>query len=233
MAAETGGARFQEIVRNAANEQPIDTSMFSSIFGQNRSDYASLISAGVPSVFFTDANGPCYHTAQDEYDVVDFYKLEQQIATSLAVTRELANTSNPPTFVGNAPLATFDDAVVFARVVNRAYVDRSRFSADDQATINRVRDAAHEARGRGPGGVQRRRHRAAARRRGRHGEPAHPRKLRRLPGALTAGGGAEPGPGAVDRARSAGGALGAPPDGAEPVPPDQGAAGADHGPVEP
>ena len=64
----------------AADEQPLDTSMFSSIFGQYRSDYASLISAGVPSVFFTDANGPCYHTAQDEYDVVDFYKLEQQIS---------------------------------------------------------------------------------------------------------------------------------------------------------
>ena len=39
---------------------------------------------------------------------------------SLAVTRELASTSNPPAFVGNAPLATFDDAVVFARAVNRA-----------------------------------------------------------------------------------------------------------------
>ena len=144
VAAETGGARFQEIVRAAANDQTLDTSMFSSVFGQFRSDYASLINVGVPSVFFTDANGPCYHTAQDEYGVVDFFKLEQQIATSLAVTRELANTSNPPAFVGNAPLANFDDAVVFARVVNRAYVDRSRFSAEDQATIVRVRDAAQK-----------------------------------------------------------------------------------------
>ncbi len=144
VAAETGGARLQEIVRGAADDQTLDTSMFSSIFGQGRSDYASLINARVPSVFFTDANGPCYHTAQDEIDIVDFFKLEQQTATSLAVTRALANTPSPPTFVGNAPLATFDDAVVFARLVNRAYVDRSRFSAADQATIVRVRDAAQK-----------------------------------------------------------------------------------------
>ena len=65
----------------------------------------------MPTVFFTDANGPCYHTVDDEIGVVDFDKLDEQIAISLAVTRELASTSNPPAFVPGTPLATFDDAV--------------------------------------------------------------------------------------------------------------------------
>ena len=32
-------------------------------------------------MFFTDATGPCYHTIDDEVAVVDFSKLEQEIAT--------------------------------------------------------------------------------------------------------------------------------------------------------
>ena len=32
----------------------------------------------MPNVFFSDSTGPCYHTAQDEVGVVDFWKLDQQ-----------------------------------------------------------------------------------------------------------------------------------------------------------
>ena len=67
--------------------------MLSTIFGQGRSDYVSFLGASVPSVFFTDATGPCYHTAQDEIDIVDFDKLDQQIAIALRVTRDLANAA--------------------------------------------------------------------------------------------------------------------------------------------
>ena len=55
------------------------TAMFSLIFGQGRSDHAALVSAGVASVFFTDANNGCYHTVNDDITAVDFPKLEQQI----------------------------------------------------------------------------------------------------------------------------------------------------------
>ncbi len=144
VASETGGTRLQDIVRSAIGEQSLDTSLFSSIFGQFRSDYAMLINAGVPSVFFTDSTGPCYHTAQDDPKIVDFYKLEQQTATALSVTRELAGTSTPPIFAANAATATFDDAVVFSRVVNRAYSDRGRFSQADQDTFTRIRNAAQK-----------------------------------------------------------------------------------------
>jgi Zn-dependent M28 family amino/carboxypeptidase len=139
VAAETGGARFQDIVRSAIGERSLDTAMLSSIFGQGRSDYVNFIGASVPSVFFTDATGPCYHTVDDELGVVDFDKLDVQIATALDVTRQLASTASPPAFVPGTPLATFDDAVAASRIVNRTYADRGRFSAADQQTLTDLR----------------------------------------------------------------------------------------------
>jgi hypothetical protein len=138
VAAETGGSRLQSIVRSAIDGTPLDTPMLSSIFGQGRSDYASFLNVNVPSVFFTDATGPCYHTAQDETEIVDFDKLERQIGTALAVTRDLANTDTPPSFAPGTPLATYDDAVAISRVVERALIDLGRFSEADQDTIRSI-----------------------------------------------------------------------------------------------
>jgi Peptidase family M28 len=137
--AESGGARLQQIVAAASGAQSLDTAMLSSIFGQNRSDYVNFIGASVPTVFFTDATGPCYHTVDDELEVVDFHKLDAQIATALGVTRQLAGTADPPSFAAGTPLATYDDAVAAGAVVNRAYADVGRFSAADRQTLTQVR----------------------------------------------------------------------------------------------
>jgi hypothetical protein len=113
--------------------------MLSSIFGQNRSDYVNFLSKQVPSVFFTDATGPCYHTNQDEIGIVDFGKLDRQIAIALRATRELANTSTPPAFASGTPLVTYADAVVLQRVIELGWRDRDRFSAADQDTLSTIR----------------------------------------------------------------------------------------------
>jgi len=136
--AESGGARLQQIVSSAIGSQSLATAMLSAIFGQNRSDYVNFINASVPTVFFTDATGPCYHTVDDEIEVVDFDKLDAQIATALAAVRTLASTSNPPTFAAGTPLATFDDLLAAGQVIERAYADRARFSAADQQTLTQV-----------------------------------------------------------------------------------------------
>jgi hypothetical protein len=141
IASETGGSGLQSAVRSAIDEHTLDAVMFSSIFGQGRSDYVSLIGVGVPTVFFSDATGPCYHTAQDAIGVVDFAKLDQQIAIALHVTRELANTSAPPQFTPGTPLATYDDALGLARVGNRLWNDRDLFSAADRTAIANGRAA--------------------------------------------------------------------------------------------
>jgi hypothetical protein len=139
VAAESGGDRFEQIVRSAINAGTLDTDLLSAIFGQNRSDYVSFLAKQIPSVFFTDATGPCYHTNEDEIGVVDFGKLNQQIAIALRVTRDLANTDTPPAFAPNTPLATYADAVVLQRATELIWRDRARFSAEDQDTLANIR----------------------------------------------------------------------------------------------
>jgi hypothetical protein len=139
VAPESGGTRFQQIVRSAIDGSTLDTELLSSIFGQNRSDYVSFLGKQVPSVFFTDATGPCYHTSDDEIGIVDFPKLSEQIGIALNVTRQLANTANPPTFTPNTPLATYADAVVLQQAAELIWNDRDRFSQQDQDTLADIR----------------------------------------------------------------------------------------------
>jgi len=136
--AESGGSTLSDIVRNAVGDHSLDVGIFSTIFGEGRSDHVSLQAAGIPTVFFSDATGPCYHTAQDQLGVVDFGKLNREISVSTEVAQALVSTNPPPTFNSTAPLATFDDAVTLARVTQRAWNDRARYSTTDQATISKA-----------------------------------------------------------------------------------------------
>jgi Zn-dependent M28 family amino/carboxypeptidase len=145
---ESGGTRLQDMVRDAASGQSLDTRLFSAIFGQGRSDYANFLNVDVPSVFFTDSTGRCYHTNQDEPGIVDYGKLDEQIATALAVTRDLADTNDPPEWTEN-PAVVYSDAVTFANVVDLAATDLSLFSAQDQTTIQNIKTRADTIRDEG------------------------------------------------------------------------------------
>ncbi len=115
--AETGGPPLIDAATAATAASSLDTVDLSLLFGQGRSDHAVFVAAGVPSVFFTDANGPCYHTTGDDLTIVDFDKLGQQIATGEALTRDLMNTDTPPVIDPAAPIATFDDAAAMNDVL--------------------------------------------------------------------------------------------------------------------
>ncbi len=121
--AETGGPNLIEAARRAIEATALDTSMFSLLFGQGRSDHAVLVQAGVPSVFFTDANTGCYHTVKDDIDAVDFAKLDQQIINAEALSRDLIATDDPPALDTAAPPTNFDDAVELLRLVSVAEPD--------------------------------------------------------------------------------------------------------------
>lgn len=133
--AETGGAAFVSAVQSAIDSQPLATQQLSSIFGQNRSDYINLINAGVPSVFFSDSTGPCYHTTGDDIDVVDFAKLYQQIKIAANLTSQLASGAITPTINPGAALATYEDAVSLNTVMVMATGDLDRFSPEQQVTL--------------------------------------------------------------------------------------------------
>jgi hypothetical protein len=86
-------------------------------------------------VFFSDSTGPCYHTAQDEAGIVDLGKLRHQTRTALRLSRELADTDEPPAFVTGTPPVTFEDALTLDAVGDRLVQDLARFSPAQQATL--------------------------------------------------------------------------------------------------
>jgi hypothetical protein len=126
--AETGGERLTSAVEAAAAHGHVDTRMLSWIFGQGRSDYLTFIQRQVPTVFFSDSTGPCYHRAQDEPEIVDFPKLEGQVKTALRLARDLADGDVTPTFVSGIPLVTYADAVELQAVSELILTDIDRFS---------------------------------------------------------------------------------------------------------
>lgn len=132
--AETGGPPLEAAAEAATEAAPdLDTVGLSLLFGQGRSDHAPFAAAGVPVAFFTDANPPCYHTAQDDVDVVDFDKLGQQIAVVDALVRDLATTDEPPVFAEDLPAADHGDAVSMFEVLEGATPDFDRFDDEEQA----------------------------------------------------------------------------------------------------
>jgi hypothetical protein len=135
---ETGGARLVDAVNAAARPGPLNTMLVSSIFGQNRSDYINFINHDVPTVFFSDSTGPCYHLAQDEFEIVDFNKLHAQIGIGARLARNVVQ-GPAATFVDGAPLATFADAVAVNTITDSAAVDIDRFTPAQQDRIHAIR----------------------------------------------------------------------------------------------
>jgi hypothetical protein len=81
----------------------------------------------VPTVFFSDSTGGCYHTTQDEIGVVDFWKLRFQAKVGLDTVQALVNGPRIP-FVADTPLATYDDALALLPVVNKGLADEDMFT---------------------------------------------------------------------------------------------------------
>jgi Peptidase family M28 len=130
--AETGGSNLVNSARAATKASTLDTVELSLLFGQGRSDHANFANAGIPTVFFTDATPPCYHTVFDDISIVDYPKLQQQVATADALTRDLMNTDTLPTFTPDTPGATYDDAVAIHDLLLQAQPDFPRFSDADR-----------------------------------------------------------------------------------------------------
>jgi hypothetical protein len=86
-------------------------------------------------VFFSDSTGPCYHTAQDEADIVDYFKLGHQSRTALRLARELADADEPPAFTSAPAPVTYEDAVALQVVAERLVRDIDRFTLTQQARL--------------------------------------------------------------------------------------------------
>jgi hypothetical protein len=126
--AESGGTRLQQIVQDAITPSTLGTRELSVVFGQGRSDHVNFINVGVPTVFFSDATGPCYHTDSDDDAVVDYGKLNKQIGILQRTVQTLASTNALPTFTPTGtPLATYADALVLRDAIDSLQVDLALF----------------------------------------------------------------------------------------------------------
>src|SRR5262245_24829409 len=142
--AETGGSALGAFVAGAVAAEGLETLPVSYIFGQLRSDYANFVMSRVPTVFFSDSNGGCYHSTGDTFDVVDTKKLAMQTRIAFRVTAALAETTSPPPFRDpNPALATYADAVSVHRAFTAALVDLMLFPPADRVVIEQTqRDLA-------------------------------------------------------------------------------------------
>ena len=152
--SETGGSILRDIVDSAVAKQTLDVRPFSYIFGQLRSDYASFVNLGsIPTVFYSDSTGGCYHTTGDDLGVVNFDKLAQQSELGYRTVVALADADTPPTFVApNPALAVYEDALSVQSVLNTAFpADLALFSAADQASITSFKTQIDAVVAAGPG----------------------------------------------------------------------------------
>ncbi|MEQ1874040.1 MAG: M28 family peptidase [Ilumatobacteraceae bacterium] len=132
--AETGGDTLVQATASAMAASKLQPVMLSSFLFQGRSDHANFAQAGVPAILFSDATGGCYHTAQDEADIVDFAKLDQQAGVGAAIVRELAATDTPPEFTV-APNIVFADAVSLLALAELIELDFGMLSPGATAQV--------------------------------------------------------------------------------------------------
>jgi hypothetical protein len=136
---ETGGSPFGAMVDAAVQAEGMDTQLLSYLFGQLRSDYVNLVAAGIPTVFFSDANNGCYHTVNDDVKYVDFKKLKRQTHVGFRTAMALAETDTPPTLGPPNPNgASFTDLERIAGIVVQGRADLDLFSAADQALVQSI-----------------------------------------------------------------------------------------------
>ena len=134
--AETGGAVLAGLVAGAVAAEGLNTLPVSYIFGQLRSDYASFVAKSIPTIFFSDSTNGCYHTVNDDLDVVDWTKLETQSRIGFRTVVALTETATPPTFVPpNPALAEYADALSLRQVFTNGQADLALFPPADQQVI--------------------------------------------------------------------------------------------------
>lgn len=130
--AETGGRALLDAVDAAYRRSGLLGEQLSAVFGMYRSDYAPFLDAQVPSVYFSDSTGPCYHTPEDDERAVDWVKLNRETrvlwrtATALAGPAREGRPLVTPEWE-TRPLTTYADAVRLRAVVDRSLPDWDRY----------------------------------------------------------------------------------------------------------
>jgi hypothetical protein len=133
--AETGGEMFRSMTREAIAPSWLHTQLVSYIFGQGRSDHKNFVEKRIPTVFFGDSTGACYHTTGDELRKVDWKKLRAQSQIAFRLTVALTESDTRLTFASPDIPAVYDDAVAVHRVLTQGLEDITIFPPDVQTML--------------------------------------------------------------------------------------------------
>ncbi len=135
IASESGGSLLENAVSRAGHSgEGLDLIRLTSTYGDQRSDHTNFLNRGVPSVFFTDGIGSCYHTSQDDIFIVDFDKLDKQIAIATSLVRDLSNLSGRSSFASKS--VQFSDAQELLRFLNTIGNDSASFNDEQRSAYN-------------------------------------------------------------------------------------------------
>lgn len=145
----SGGSAMTNAIEAAYAGRTVQGHQLSAVFGLYRSDYVNFLNKSVPTVFFTDSTGPCYHTPKDEAAIVDWGKVDDEADALYRTASSFAHANrrgkfSTPTWT-EQPLAAYRDAVVLKQLVDRAEVDFGRFPqsmldelAPKRASLNQI-----------------------------------------------------------------------------------------------
>ncbi len=134
----TGGPVLAGQVAAATAASSLDELTLSPFLGGYRSDYAEFLPAQIPTLFFSDSTGPCYHTADDEVDIVDWGKLDRQVALATDLVDQMLD-GDRPTWTAPA-LVTWSDLLQISASINNSASAWGRYPAADQTTLAQIRD---------------------------------------------------------------------------------------------
>lgn len=135
--AETGGDVLAQATARAMASSTLQPLLLSRFLFEGRSDHANFARAGVPAVLFSDATGGCYHTAQDEADIVDFAKLAEQVVIASALVSDLAANDARPMRATATPEMVFGDAVLLLSLAEQSQPDLALLNPGAAAQITR------------------------------------------------------------------------------------------------
>ena len=121
--AESGGELLTALTLDAIASTDLGTQLLSVTFGQARSDYQPFWAKSVPVVFFSDATNACYHTTDDEVELVDFRKLARQGEIGFRLVLALAESDQRPTFAPLVSFDTYEDLLALSGLLTRTLED--------------------------------------------------------------------------------------------------------------
>jgi cysteine-rich repeat protein len=110
---------FPPLLDGVLEGDPLGVGTLSALFGQGRSDYAPFLAAGIPTLFFSDTTGGCYHTPGDDLATVHMGKVLRTSWLGFRIALALADGGQRPGFQTPEGLPTFHDGVVLRDVLNR------------------------------------------------------------------------------------------------------------------